>query len=145
MATHCWVAWPLPDCFCSTARFCHIEDLRPDPRRCLPLRLLVVVSGDRICCRLRTLGTTRAWQELDLANASCRGGRAGGNGGVGVAAHIRQLSVHVHRRGSGGRGNSIVHSTISKLGALDAEHTLEREHIQRLVDPLRSKDHDLGD
>ena len=64
---------------------------------------------------------------------------------VGVAAHVRRLGIRVHGTGRRRRGDSVVRRAVPEPGALDAGQAVERDDLQRLVDPLHPQDHDVGD
>jgi cytochrome bd ubiquinol oxidase subunit II len=87
----------------------------------------------------------KAWTWLVLAGAGCRGGGTARGSAVGVAAHLRRLGVRVRCSGSGGRRCAVVRRSLPEPGALDAEQAMERDDLQRLVDPIHPQGHDVGD
>ena len=112
----------------------------------LPVRRLAVASGDRTGWRASGFG--RSWRTARTGPGWCWRSRC-----------VAQLAavLLVWRRASDGWAfvcTALVVAAVVVLlfgslypesGALDAEPGMERDDLQRLVDPLHPEDHDVGD
>ena len=88
--------------------------------------------------------TTGARQGLDLAGSRHRGRRAVDGRGADVDQAPRRLGVRVDGGRRRRRRRAVVRFDVSEPVAVHAQPGVERDDLQRLVDPVHAEDHDLG-